>query len=80
MENQTQNLYQNVIALLQTRQYIQFQRQMLVSLRARSEANQLRLQNEINFVRQVQVSISKLKLICPRHSILRLKAKARPFS
>lgn len=32
-------------------QCLHFQRQMLKSLRARSQANQLRLQNEINFVR-----------------------------
>lgn len=36
----------------QTQQYLLFQHQMLKNLRARSEANQLRLQNEINFVRQ----------------------------
>lgn len=50
MEKQTQSSYQIMKTLPQTRQYMQFQRQMLVSLRARSEANQLRLQNEINFV------------------------------
>jgi len=45
-------LYLNTKTLRQTHQYLLFQRQMLKNLRARSEANQLRLQNEINFVRQ----------------------------
>lgn len=35
----------------QIQQYLHFQRQMIKNLGARSEANQLRLQNEINFVR-----------------------------
>lgn len=37
----------------QTHQTLHFQRQMLKNLRARSEANQLRLQNEINLVREL---------------------------
>ena len=40
----------------QTQQYLHFQLQMLKNLRARSEANQLRIQNEINFVRQNYLS------------------------
>lgn len=50
-------VYQYLRVLPQTRQSFQFQRQMLRSLKARSESNQLRLQNEINFVRQVQAYI-----------------------
>jgi len=54
MDNQAQRSYQHIRVLPQTRQYMQFQRQMLVNLKARSEANQLRLQNEINFVCHMQ--------------------------
>ena len=50
--NVNPKVHQERKALPQTQQYLHFQRQMLKSLRARSEANQLRLQNEINFVRQ----------------------------
>ena len=46
------NLYSNTKILRQTEHHLHFQRQMLKNLRARSEANQLRLQNEINFVHQ----------------------------
>lgn len=61
-----------------TRQRLHFQRQMLGNLRARSESNQLRLQNEINFVGQVYY-ISRNKADFKRHSTLLLKNKARPF-
>lgn len=49
-------LDRNTKTLRQTQQYLLFQRQMLKNLRARSEANQLRLQNEINFVYQTHRS------------------------
>lgn len=47
--NVKHKIFQGTKALPQTQQYLHFQRQMLRNLRARSEANQLRLQNEINF-------------------------------
>ena len=43
----------------QTEHHLHFQRQMLKNLRARSEANQLRLHNEINFVHQTHHSLSE---------------------
>lgn len=52
-EKQPQNQYRSIRASSQTRQYMHFQRQLLASLRARSEATHSRLQNEINFVRQM---------------------------
>ena len=42
-------------AFLQTRQHMQFQRQMLASLRARSIANEQRVQNEINLVSMTEL-------------------------
>lgn len=57
MDSQAQRSHQHIKVLPQTRQYMHFQRQMLVSLRARSEANQLRLQNEINFVCHMQLPL-----------------------
>lgn len=53
--NVDHKVHQEFKALPQTQQYLHFQRQMLKSLKARSEANQLRLQNEINFVRQTHL-------------------------
>ena len=50
LEKTQQGQRDNVKALLQTRQYMQFQHQMLANLKSRSEANGLRLQNEINLV------------------------------
>lgn len=60
-------LNSNTRILRQTRHQLHFQRQMLKNLRARSEANQLRLHNEINFAfnvaaqsqSEVLVSINK---------------------
>ena len=46
------NLYSKTKFLRQTEHDLLFQRQMLKNLKARSEANQARLQNEINFVHQ----------------------------
>lgn len=46
------NLYSNTKFLREIEHHLHFQRQMLKNLKARSEANQLRLQNEINFVYQ----------------------------
>ena len=43
----------------QTEHHLHFQRQMLKNLRARSEANQLRLHNEINFVHQTHHLLSE---------------------
>ena len=51
---------QDVKALSRTDHNFGFQRQMLKNLRARSEANQLRLQNEVNFVRQIIRSIADI--------------------
>ena len=51
------NLYSNTRFMRQTEHHLQFQRQMLKNLRARSEANQLRLQNEINFVHYTHHSL-----------------------
>ena len=49
------NLCTDTKVLRQTEHHLYFQRQMLKNLRARSEANQLRLQNEINFVHQTHL-------------------------
>ena len=51
------NLYSNTRITRQTEHHLQFQRQMLKNLMARSEANQLRLQNEINFVHHTHHSL-----------------------
>ena len=51
LEKQDHELVQNLAVTLQTQQYIQFQYRLLTSIRARSEAVDLRLRNEINLVR-----------------------------
>lgn len=52
-EKPTRDMYSSIRVSSPIRQYMHFQRQILVSLRARSEATQSRLQNEINLVRQI---------------------------
>ena len=42
----------------QTKQILHFQCQMIKNLKARSESNQLRLQNEINFVGQTHLLLA----------------------
>ena len=49
------NVFSITKNLRQTEHHLHFQRQMLKNLKARSEANQLRLQNEINFVHQTHL-------------------------
>lgn len=50
LEKQRQSPEEDIKVLWQTRQYMQFQHQMFASLKARSEANELRLRNEVNLV------------------------------
>lgn len=49
--------HQGTKALPESQQHLHFHRQILRGLRARSEANQQRLQNEINFVRRLQAML-----------------------
>ena len=48
---------QNLPVALQTQQYMQFQHRMLLSIRARSEAVNFRLQNEINLVTETSAPL-----------------------
>ncbi len=50
MENSNRGPHQGTTSLPESQQHLYFHRQILRGLRARSEANQQRLQNEINFV------------------------------
>jgi len=51
LKKQRQHPTEHIKTQWQTRQYLQFQSQMFASLRARSEANELRVRNEVNLVR-----------------------------
>ena len=59
MANVDYKVYQETETILPTDQYLGFQRQLFKSLKARSEANQLRLQNEINFVGQTRLLLCR---------------------